>query len=328
MKPSLLLLCTFVLVAPMTWACGGGKDSPSTPTAPTTVPPAAATVTSITVTGPGCTDVCPGTVGGTIQLVVTARMSDSSSQTVTAQSQWSSTNTNVATVSSGGLVTFRAAGDSDIIAVYQGRSNGSTVRIVPAGPRTSFGPGQYFVGRDIVPGRYFADPVSGCYWERQRGLGGGTGDIIANDFVGYNAGQIIVDISASDLAFKTDADCGTWNQTPRRGFAANITPGMWLVGSQVATGTYSANSSGGCYWERLRNFSGRDGIIANDFISGAVRVLVEIRSGDVGFNTDGDCGDWTRVQSQLPSSSEPAFGGSTEPNRDRQRAQVGLLPLR
>src|SRR5262245_54172650 len=42
----------------------------------------------------------------------------------------------------------------------------------PSGPRTSFGNGQWLVGADIAAGRYFADPASGCYWERQRGLGG------------------------------------------------------------------------------------------------------------------------------------------------------------
>ena len=45
----------------------------------------------------------------------------------------------------------------------------------PPGPRTSFGAGRYLVGSDVMSGRYFSDPsTSGCYWERQSGLGGSS----------------------------------------------------------------------------------------------------------------------------------------------------------
>lgn len=45
-------------------------------------------------------------------------------------------------------------------------------------------------------------------------------------------------------------------------------------------GVYRSNVSSGCYWERLRNFSGTlDGILANDFVSSAGQQLVEVRSG-------------------------------------------------
>lgn len=68
------------------------------------------------------------------------------------------------------------------------------------------------------------------------------------------------------------------------------------MGAQIAPGTYRADTRDGCYWERLRNFEGTlRSIIANDFVSGGGRRHVEIRSGDAGFNTDEDCGSWTRV---------------------------------
>jgi hypothetical protein len=276
-------------------ACGsGGTTAPTTPTPP---PPAAPTVTTVTVSGSGCTSGnCSGQVGGTLQLTATAQLSDGSTQNVTAQAQWSSTNSNIASVSTSGLVSFRGAGAADITAVYQGKLGGVSLGLAPAGPRTSFGSGKYRVNSDIAAGRYFTDPVSGCYWERESGFGGSTAEIIANDFVGYNAAQIVVDIKTSDVGFQTDADCSTWNQTPRGGVQTSISPGMWLVNGQVTPGTYRANVSSGCYWERLRNFEGvLNSIIANDFVSSAGQQIVTISPGDVGFNTDGECGTWTRT---------------------------------
>lgn len=71
---------------------------------------------------------------------------------------------------------------------------------------------------------------------------------------------------------------------------------MWLVGSQIAPGTYEINAGDACYWERLRNFQHVLGsIIANDFISSAGRQIVTVRSSDVGFQNDGDCGTWNRT---------------------------------
>ena len=78
----------------------------------------------------------------------------------------------------------------------------------PSNPRTRFGPGQHRVGRDIRPGRYFSDPRRGCFWERLSGFGGTISDTIANEFIGFDAGQWIVDIKASDVGFSTDDDCG------------------------------------------------------------------------------------------------------------------------
>ena len=146
------------------------------------------------------------------------------------------------------------------------------------------------------PGRYFTDPLSGCYWERQSGLGGSFGEILANEFLGFNAGQWIVDILSSDRAFEMISDCGTWSTSPRGGLQADIRPGMWLVGSQIAPGRYRTNASSGCYWERMKHFQGTiNGIIDNEFVSSGGQQLVEIRASDVGFESDDYCGIWTRV---------------------------------
>lgn len=172
-------------------------------------------------------------------------------------------------------------------------------------PPTQFGPGVYLVGRDIAPGRYYADPAVGCYWERLSGLGGTTSEILANDFVAFNSAQSVVDILPSDLAFSTDADCGIWFSTPRHGPQASIPPGSWLVGAQVAPGTYSATVQAGCYWERVTNFTNNlSSIIANNFIPTASLQYVAIAPGDVGFKTDGDCGVWTRVVAAMIPSEQ------------------------
>jgi len=168
----------------------------------------------------------------------------------------------------------------------------------PPPPPVSFGPGAYRIGAlpNLPAGRYYTDPFYGCYWERISGPGGTLDQVIANDFVGEDAGQKIVDIRSTDYAFSTDPDCGTWYSTPRRGLQATITPGTWLVGSQIAPGTYMSYVSYGCYWERLRNFDGTlSAIIANDFVDAPGYQYVQVSAGDVGFNSDGDCGTWQRV---------------------------------
>jgi hypothetical protein len=175
----------------------------------------------------------------------------------------------------------------------------------PPPPPPGFGPGQFRVNIDIAPGRYYSVPVRGCYWERQRGFSGNLSDVIANEFVGFNAGQWIVDILPTDVAFETDADCGRWFTTPRRGAQPNLTPGVWLVGSQVAPGTYGTMAAYGCYWERLRDFTGNiSGVIDNEFVSYAGPQYVTIAAGDVGFHTDDDCGTWVRVASDSLTSDD------------------------
>ena len=57
---------------------------------------------------------------------------------------------------------------------------------------------------------------------------------------------------------------GTRPAGPRTQFGA----GQDLVNADIWAGRYYSAPSDGCYWERLRDFSGRiSGVIANDFIS-------------------------------------------------------------
>ena len=195
---------------------------------------------------------------------------------------------------------YRVNGCSDQEASQKVINQIRTGRIAPlCGPKTTFGSGQHLVGTDIAAGRYFSKPVDGCYWERLSGFSGNLADIIANESIGYDAGQEIVDILPTDSGFSNDAECGTWFDTPRGGASpTSILPGNWLVGSQVVPGTYRAQAAPGCYWERLRDFSGQlSGIIANDFVSEAGQQIVTIDGSETGFDADSDCGPWTRVSS-------------------------------
>ena len=87
----------------------------------------------------------------------------------------------------------------------------ATATTKPAPPKSSAvgrfpGDGTYVVNTDILPGTYRSMDNSECYWERERGLSGSFGDIIANDNIN---GQAIVKILKSDKGFKTER-CSEW----------------------------------------------------------------------------------------------------------------------
>ena len=204
----------------------------------------------------------------------------------------------IANVVNGGYtVTATLAGYRDAV-VPVGISGHTTLdfRLEPLNPRTSFGPGQYRVGAEMPAGRYYNDPGNGCHFQRLRSFGGTSADVIVDNIINFDAGQWIVDLLPTDAGFSTDANCGTWFTTPRRGLLASIPPGMWIVGAQIAPGTYRAdNSTSGCYWQRVSNFTGAiDAVIASAFVSGPGAQLVTIAGTDAGFSGNAECGTWSR----------------------------------
>jgi hypothetical protein len=74
--------------------------------------------------------------------------------------------------------------------------------------------------------------------------------------------------------------------------------GTFAVPSQVKPGSYRAvvpQDSFGCYYERRKDATGEmSGIIANDNANPGSQVIVQIRSTDKYFKTEG-CGTWTKV---------------------------------
>src|SRR5260221_10046117 len=83
------------------------------------------TVTSVTITSTA-TLTAPGQ---TTQLTERAALSNGSTQDVTSQATWQSSNTAVATVSSTGLVTIVTFGQVDITATFQSVSGKTTVTL-------------------------------------------------------------------------------------------------------------------------------------------------------------------------------------------------------
>lgn len=156
-------------------------------------------------------------------------------------------------------------------------------------PLPTFGGGTHVVDVDIEPGLYFAE-ANDCYWERLSGLSGEFDDVIANAF---DDGQHIVEVLASDEAFRSDG-CGRWSlyQAPTAP-PATFGDGDWVVGEQIPPGRYRSSGAGLCYWERARGFTHEIGeVVANHFGDGPV--IVEVRPGDARFSARG-CGKWQPI---------------------------------
>lgn len=161
----------------------------------------------------------------------------------------------------------------------------------PAFP--SFGSGQKIVGTDIQPGTYRSAGGDGCYWERESGFSGSVNDILAND----NAtGPAVVTIAPSDKGFKS-TNCARWVASPAPVTKAATAPfgqGTYVVGVDIAPGTWRASGGANCYWARIADFSGSvDSILANDNATGSA--IVQIAPTDKGFTSRG-CGTWTKIQ--------------------------------
>ncbi|MGE0825519.1 MAG: hypothetical protein AB7G75_24680 [Candidatus Binatia bacterium] len=156
----------------------------------------------------------------------------------------------------------------------------------------SFGDGTKAVGSDIKPGTYRTRVrAPGCYWARLAGFSGDLGDIRAN---GNESGPMIVTIKDSDAGFKSHK-CGTWTTDLSAITTALDAPfgdGVYLVGTDIAPGTWRTNSPESCYWARLRGFTNSLG----DIISSAIlEEIVTIAETDKGFRST-QCGTWTKVR--------------------------------
>jgi hypothetical protein len=172
----------------------------------------------------------------------------------------------------------------------------ATPRPPPPPPQPSgstFGSGTKIVGSDIQPGTYRTRSASsGCYWERLSGFGGTLDEILEND---NTSGPTVVTITQGDKGFNSSR-CGTWTRdlsaiTPSQ-VASFKGDGTYIVGVDIAAGTWRSDNAGSCYWARLSAFGGGvNTIIANN---NGVSV-VTIRPGDKGFESS-RCGTWTRIE--------------------------------
>lgn len=106
-------------------ACSG--DSPSSPPASPTPGTTGATPTVVTVvvSGPGLLD----QVGATGQFTAKATLSNGAVEDRTSTATWASDNTNVASVSSAGLVTARGDGSTSISATVSGQRGSAALTV-------------------------------------------------------------------------------------------------------------------------------------------------------------------------------------------------------
>jgi CSLREA domain-containing protein len=107
----------------------GGVTTPATFALTNT----AAALTDVAVSAPGGLGTLGGTptlkVGQTVQFTAMGNYADNSTQNLTGQVQWSSSNQNVASVDSSGNVTAKGAGTATITASYGGKQGQSTVTV-------------------------------------------------------------------------------------------------------------------------------------------------------------------------------------------------------
>lgn len=153
----------------------------------------------------------------------------------------------------------------------------------------TFGDGTYRVPRDVSPGTYRAKDTDGCYWARLKNFSGSLNAILANENA---SGPTLVTIKRTDRGFETTR-CGRWTSDLRRITTSRtrFNEGTYIVGVDIAPGTYRSRGSG-CYWARLRGFSGSlDEVIANGNPSG--QAVVTISRSDRGFQST-RCGTWSR----------------------------------
>lgn len=163
----------------------------------------------------------------------------------------------------------------------------------PKAAAASFGNGTFIVGTDIQPGTYRTRTASyGYYYVRLSGFSGAFGEIIAN--ANTNAPAIIT-ISASDKGFESTR-CGTWTQdlSAITSSQTSFGDGMYIVGTDIQPGTYRSSGTEGCYYARLRGFTGSFGdIVSNNNTD--TSAIVTIASSDEGFIAT-RCGTWTKME--------------------------------
>ena len=178
-----------------------------------------------------------------------------------------------------------------ILAVVVGVITITNIAAAATGART-FGDGTHRVGKDVMPGTYRAPSVGGfgCYWARLRNFSGGLNAIIAN---GNESAPALVTIKSTDRGFESNG-CGTWTSNLKRitKSRTRFGAGTYIVGTDVAPGTFVSKGGGSCYWARLRSFTGGlEAIVANANPRG--RAIVSIARSDRGFQSNG-CGTWSR----------------------------------
>lgn len=197
-----------------------------------------------------------------------------------------------------GVATFtglgiRGTAGSAVVLTFRAAQLAPQTQALTIGPFT-FTNGTRLVGSQVLPGRYRSvnTGTASCYWARLRNLTG-QGDIIANEL---GSGPRLLEVLPTDLAIESSG-CAPWAEIigpVTSSPTAAFTDGMYLVGVDVAPGTWRSDGTGtGCYWARLRNINGTSAIIANNLQTAPA--IVTVLASDVAISVSG-CGRWSRVE--------------------------------
>jgi hypothetical protein len=151
--------------------------------------------------------------------------------------------------------------------------------------------GIWFVGADMAPGVWRAVRAVNCTWKRLSAR-----DPTDEAVVGSGS-SLTVELHPSDVAFWSEG-CGWWTQIltpPSASPTEPFGPGTWLVGQEVAPGSWqNSNSSAQCSWARLKTLDGGSLAAISSGTTGADGLVIEIGTDDVAFHSWG-CGTWTRA---------------------------------
>ncbi|MDQ2745240.1 MAG: ARC6/PARC6 family protein [Chloroflexota bacterium] len=130
-------------------------------------------------------------------------------------------------------------------------------------------------------------------------------------------------ILPTDKGFKS-TNCGTWTDdlSPITRDRSSFGDGTYIVGVDMLAGTYRSSGQTGCYWERVKDFtgSGADSILANDNTDTAA--IVTISPTDKGFGSK-NCGTWTRIGDASSSSPAPTSAGIAAPSSNPPPTSAG-----
>jgi hypothetical protein len=170
-------------------------------------------------------------------------------------------------------------------------ASGSTALAFGAISASFDGSGTYRVGRDVAPGTYRSLGGSDCYWARLNSISGGLESVVVVD---SPQGPTLVRIKRTDKVFETSG-CARWTSNLARitRRKTRFGPGAFLVGVDIAPGRYRARGGPGCYWARVRSFTGEiASVISADRETGTA--IVRIARTERGF-TSRRCGTWSRL---------------------------------
>lgn len=162
----------------------------------------------------------------------------------------------------------------------------------PKSTFATFSDGTFQVGKDVKPGTYRTRTgTANCYYSRLSGFTGALDEVLANDNTDNPA---VVTISATDKGFQSTG-CGTWTSDLSAITKSKTTfgDGEYIVGTDIAPGTYKSSGQANCYYARLSGFGGVLGeVLANGNTD--TSAIVTIAAGDKGFQST-SCGTWTKM---------------------------------